>query len=120
MILERSMNDAFLSNTYLVADRPGGTSVMIDAGGPVEPLLERIVADDLTLSHVLLTHRHHDHVAELGAVRERHPEAVVLAHPLEGIEEATGTLEPGVVVRAGELEIEALHTPGHTAGMLSL
>ncbi len=120
MIVERSMNEDFLSNTYLVADEPGGTAVMIDAGGPVEPLLERIAADDLTLTHVLLTHHHGDHVAELGRVLERHPHAAVLAHPLEEIEQATGALEPGRTLRAGDLEIEAIHTPGHTAGMLAL
>jgi hydroxyacylglutathione hydrolase len=119
VILERSMHDQFLSNTYLVADGPGGTAVMIDAGGPVAPLLERIEADGLTLSHVLLTHRHHDHVAELGAVRERHPEAEVVAHRLEQVDGTTGKLEPGQWVRAGDLEIEAIHTPGHTEGMLS-
>jgi glyoxylase-like metal-dependent hydrolase (beta-lactamase superfamily II) len=120
VILERSMNDQFLSNTYLVADRDGGTAVMVDAGGPVEPLLERIESQGLTLSHIVLTHHHYDHVCELGAVRERHPDAAVLAHPLEEVEGTTGTLEPGAKIRAGELEIEALHTPGHTAGMLSL
>ena len=113
------MHEQFLSNTYLVADAPGGTAVMIDAGGPVAPLLERIEAEGLTLSHVLLTHGHHDHVAELGAVRERHPEAVALAHPLEEVEEATGAVQAGERIRAGDLEIEAIPTPGHTAGMLS-
>ena len=39
MLIERSMNDDFLSNTYLVADELGSHAVMIDAGGPVEPLL---------------------------------------------------------------------------------
>src|SRR5205807_4786310 len=34
MIVERSMNDDFLSNTYVVADEPDGHAVMIDAGGP--------------------------------------------------------------------------------------
>jgi hydroxyacylglutathione hydrolase len=119
VILERSMHEQFLSNTYLVADVPGGTAVMIDAGGPVEPLLARIAADELTLSHVLLTHHHFDHVAELARVRERHPEAEVLAHPLEEVEGRTGTIEPGERILAGGLELEALHTPGHTAGMLS-
>ena len=119
MILERSMHDQFLSNTYLVADVPGGTAVMIDAGGPVEPLLDRIQADELTLSHVLLTHHHFDHVAELARVRERHADAEVLAHPIEEVEGRTGTIEPGDRILAGGLEIEALHTPGHTAGMLS-
>jgi hydroxyacylglutathione hydrolase len=119
VILERSMHEQFLSNTYLVADVPGGTAVMIDAGGPVEPLLARIAADELTLSHVLLTHHHFDHVAELARVRERHPQAEVLAHPLEEVEGRTGTIEPGERILAGGLELEALHTPGHTAGMLS-
>ena len=113
------MNDQFLSNTYVVADEDGGTAVMIDAGGPVEPLLEAIEAGDLTLTHVLLTHHHWDHVAELGKVLERHPEAEVLGHEAEEVEGRTATIAPGDVIEAGGLRIEALHTPGHTAGMLS-
>jgi glyoxylase-like metal-dependent hydrolase (beta-lactamase superfamily II) len=119
MILERSLNDQFVSNTYLVADADGGTAVMIDAGGPVAPLLEAIVTRRLTLSHVLLTHHHYDHVCELEQVLARHPDAQVLAHELEKVEGTTGTIEPGDKVEAGGLRFEALHTPGHTAGMLS-
>ena len=121
MILERSMNDQFLSNTYLVADEEGGTAVMIDAGGPVGPLLQAIDDRDLTLSHVLLTHHHFDHVSELDQVLARHPDAEVLIHPGERdqVDGATGTIEPGDTVQAGGLSIEAIHTPGHTNGMLS-
>jgi hydroxyacylglutathione hydrolase len=119
VILERSMNDQFLSNTYLVADEDGGTAVMIDAGGPVAPLLEAIDARGLTLTHVLLTHHHWDHVCELGEVLERHPDAQVLAHELEDVEGVTGRISPGNTLEAGALRIQALHTPGHTAGMLS-
>jgi glyoxylase-like metal-dependent hydrolase (beta-lactamase superfamily II) len=119
MRLERSMHEQFLSNTYLLYDQPGGTAVMIDAGGPVDPLLEALGRESLTLTHVLLTHRHHDHVAELATVRERHPDAVALAHPQEEFEGRTGTIDPGETVEAGDLRIEAIHTPGHTAGMLS-
>ena len=121
MILERSMNDQFLSNTYVVADEDGGTAVMIDAGGPVAPLLQAIGDRDLNLSHVLLTHHHYDHVCELDQVLARHPDAEVLIHPGERdqVDGATGTIEPGDTVRAGGLSIEAIHTPGHTNGMLS-
>ena len=121
MILERSMHDQFLSNTYLVADEDGGTAVMIDAGGPVGPLLEAIEDRGLTLSHVLLTHHHFDHVCDLDQVLARHPDAEVLIHPGERdeVEGATGTIEPGDTVQAGGLSIEAIHTPGHTNGMLS-
>ena len=66
VIVERSMNDDFLSNTYLVADEPGGHAVMIDAGGPVAPLLEYLKRGQLSLTHILLTHHHHDHVSEVG------------------------------------------------------
>ena len=41
MILERSMTDDFLSNTYLVAAGPGGDAFFVDAGGPVEPLIAK-------------------------------------------------------------------------------
>jgi hydroxyacylglutathione hydrolase len=122
MIIERSMSEDWLSNTYLVADELGSQAVMIDAGGPVEPLLDILSRMRLELSHVLLTHHHHDHVAELETVRQRHPQAQVLIHPAERelVQGATGTMEPGQTIISGALEIEPLHTPGHTAGMLSL
>jgi glyoxylase-like metal-dependent hydrolase (beta-lactamase superfamily II) len=57
----------------------------------------------------------------LDQVLARHPDAQVLIHPGERdqVEGATGTIEPGDTVQAGGLSIEAIHTPGHTSGMLS-
>jgi glyoxylase-like metal-dependent hydrolase (beta-lactamase superfamily II) len=122
VIVERSMNDDFVSNTYVVADEPGGHAVMIDAGGPVEPLLQFLTRGPFELTHILLTHHHHDHVSEVDKVLERYPGTPVLIHELERglVPAATGTMEPGVVITSGALEIEPIHTPGHTAGMLSL
>jgi hydroxyacylglutathione hydrolase len=122
VIIERSMNDDFVSNTYVVADEPGGHAVMIDAGGPVAPLLEFLTRGPFELTHILLTHHHHDHVSELGQVLAAHPGTPVLIHELERdkVPGATGTMEPGVKITSGALEIEPIHTPGHTAGMLSL
>jgi hydroxyacylglutathione hydrolase len=122
MIVERSMSDPWLSNTYAVADELGGHAVMVDAGGPVAPLVQYLRRGQLQLTHVLLTHHHHDHVAELEAVLEQYPGTPVLIHPLERelVPGATGTMEPGQAIETGALRIEPLHTPGHTAGMLSL
>ncbi len=122
MIIERSMNEDWLSNTYLVADELGTQAVLIDAGGPVEPLLAVIERMRYELTHVLLTHHHFDHVAELEKVLERHPGTPVLIHELERdqVAGATGTMAPGQAIDSGALHIEPLHTPGHTAGMLSL
>src|SRR4029079_3316606 len=66
----------------------------------------------------LLTHHHHDHVMELDKLRERWPDLQVLIddrEPFDG--EAESFPE---TVQIGELEVRALHTPGHTAGMLAL
>ena len=122
MIIERSMDDRWLSNTYLVADEQGTDAVIIDAGGPVAPLLDVIDRMRLHLTHVLLTHHHHDHVAELGKVLERHSGTPVLIHELERdlVDGTTGTMRAGEAIHSGALEIVPLHTPGHTAGMLSL
>jgi hydroxyacylglutathione hydrolase len=122
VIVERSMNDQWLSNSYVVADEPGGHAVLIDAGGPLDPLFEFLDRGQLTLTHVLLTHHHGDHVAELAEVKRRYPDVPVLIHPLERdlVDLATGTMTPGEAITSGTLEIEPIATPGHTAGMMAL
>ena len=116
------MSDGWLSNTYIVADEVGGSAVMVDAGGPVAPLLDFLKRGQMTLTHVLLTHHHHDHVAELDAVKRAFPDIPVLIHPLERehVPGATETMLPGETIEIGALRIQTIHTPGHTAGMLSL
>src|ERR1700692_4405427 len=110
MIIERSMDDRWLSNTYLVADELGSHAVMIDAGGPVGPLLDVLDRMRFELTHVLLTHHHHDHVAELEQVLERHPGTPVLIHPLERelVPGATATMSPGETIHSGALELEPM------------
>jgi hydroxyacylglutathione hydrolase len=120
MIVERSMHPDWLSNTYLVAAEPGGEAFFVDAGGPVEPLIRRAEELSLTPTHVLLTHHHHDHVAELGELLDRWPDLQVLSHPDEMVPGTTGELAPDTELEVGGLSVRALHTPGHTSGMLSL
>jgi hydroxyacylglutathione hydrolase len=134
MLVECSTHPQFVSNTYLVADGEGGPAFFIDAGGPVEPLIE--TADRLGLSptHVLLTHHHFDHVSEVARLRHRWPQLDVLISSRErelleagatavgdggSASEAMGNVEAGQALRFGRLEVRPLHTPGHTAGMLS-
>jgi hydroxyacylglutathione hydrolase len=120
VIVERSMHPDWLSNAYLVADEPGGRAVIIDSGGPSEPLIEAIERHDVTPEQLLLTHHHHDHVAENHVYKERYG-VEIRAHPLEAehLLDVDRAIEPGEVVEVGGLRIDGLHTPGHTAGMLA-
>jgi hydroxyacylglutathione hydrolase len=131
VIVEQASNPQFVSNTYLVDDGRGGPAFFIDAGGPVAPLIEAAERRDLEPTHVLLTHHHFDHVCELDQLRARWPQLKVLISARErdlwdapagaGGDGASAleTIEAGQPLRFGALEVCPLHTPGHTAGMLS-
>jgi hydroxyacylglutathione hydrolase len=137
MLVERASHPQFISNTYLVADGVGGPAFFIDAGGPVEPLIDAAERLGLTPTHALLTHHHYDHVSEVGKLRQRWPKLEVLISErerqlLEGSVAGThdeavqavppaqmGSVEAGQTLRFGALDVRPLHTPGHTAGMLS-
>jgi glyoxylase-like metal-dependent hydrolase (beta-lactamase superfamily II) len=120
MIVERSMQPDWLSNAYLVAPGPGAAAVVIDSGGPSEPLLQAAERHGLDVRLLLLTHHHADHVAENGVWKERHG-VEILAHPLEAARllDVDRTIEPGETLELDGLRIEPIHTPGHTDGMLS-
>jgi hydroxyacylglutathione hydrolase len=137
MLVEYTTHPQFVSNTYLVADGFGGPAFFIDAGGPVEPLIEAAERLGLKPTHVLLTHHHFDHVSEVGTLRAHGPKLAVLISARErdlltaaaqaagegsgwadGVAELAG-VEAGQTLQFGTLEVRPLHTPGHTAGMLS-
>ncbi|MGH2900959.1 MAG: MBL fold metallo-hydrolase, partial [Solirubrobacteraceae bacterium] len=108
------MSDGFLTNTYLVANAPGGPGFLVDAGGPMAPLFDAAQANDVDVTHLLLTHHHHDHVCARDEVVDRYPDIVVLGHPDEPMR-----CEPFAPLQIGGLDIGAVHTPGHTKGMLN-
>src|SRR5215203_4307863 len=122
MIIERAMTPDWLSNTYLVAAGPGGDALLIDAGGPMDELFAKADEHGLTVTHILLTHHHGDHVAELDKAKERWPDAEVLIHAgeREHVRGATGDLAPDAELELAGLTVRTLHTPGHTNGMISV
>ncbi|MGE0707375.1 MAG: MBL fold metallo-hydrolase [Planctomycetota bacterium] len=120
MIVERSLDPGWLSNTYLVADEPGGHAVLIDTGAPPAPILQRIDELRLTVTHALCTHHHLDHVLHSDLYRERcgcpvcgHPDEAALFGGLDR------ELRDGDELAAGKLRVRALHIPGHTVGQLA-
>jgi hydroxyacylglutathione hydrolase len=95
------MDPGWLSNAYLVADEPRGTAVFVDSGAPLGPLHAAVEANGLTVTHLLVTHGHADHVAGNDEIVSRY-----------GVPVVTGAVE------TGGLRIEAIPTPGHSPDMV--
>jgi len=117
MIITYAMSPEWLSNTWLVADKPGGSAVIVDAGAPTERILEKIERLRLNVTHVLLTHHHGDHTANASFYRQRLG-ARVCGHEREAqfFRGLDLTLRDGQTIATGDLRIRVLHIPGHTLG----
>ncbi len=119
--------------SYLIGDRATGEAVIVDPAYDVAGLLERLASDDMRCAGVLATHFHPDHVGGsmmgygIEGVSELLDKVSVPVHVQRDeapwVVRATGVSETdlvehhsGDVVRVGELDIELVHTPGHTPG----
>jgi len=111
VIVDRDEHPGWLSNAYLIADQPGGHGVLVDSNGLTAALEERAARDQITITHVLCTHGHADHVVDIAEVAKR-VGAPLLAHPLTDVA-ADERLADGETVASGELDLRALYTPGH-------
>jgi glyoxylase-like metal-dependent hydrolase (beta-lactamase superfamily II) len=122
VIVERTENPMWLSNAYLVADPERKTGVLIDGNDELGPLLERAERDGIEITHVLVTHPHHDHVAGIVEARAQLGNPPLVAHEATAAElddEVGIVLGDGEKLDANGIEIEALYTPGHAAGHLA-
>lgn len=103
----------------LLHDRASGATMAIDApeAGPIE---QRLAARNWQLSHILVTHRHDDHVAGIGALKERHG-AIVIAPAAEGdaVPHRDRAVEEGDPLEFAGRRIGIIATPGHTEGHVS-
>ena len=121
-------------NCSIVADPQTMRAIVIDPGGDLDAIDERLRKLGVTPVAIVHTHTHIDHVgctAELqrasGAAASIHEgdrflydllpvQAALLGTELPVKAEMEGDLRDGHVVRAGDQELAVLHTPGHTPG----
>ena len=118
---------------YLIGDRQTGDCVVVDPAYAAGELVDALEADGLHLSGVLVTHHHPDHVGgsmmgfELKGLAELLERVSVPVHvnsqEAQFVSRITGipmsdltSHEHGDKVSVGAIDIELLHTPGHTPG----
>jgi glyoxylase-like metal-dependent hydrolase (beta-lactamase superfamily II) len=106
------------NNIWIVGD--DSNVVVFDAAHTAQPIIDAVAGRNVVA--VVCTHGHNDHVTvapELGEALD----APVLLHPADEVlwrmthpDKDFRSIDDGLVLSAGDVEIRALHTPGHSPG----
>ena len=105
--------EGFAVNSFMAWDPDSRSAAIFDTGWFADDLFTMANDNDLSVEHLFITHMHGDHVAAMGAVRQRWPEIQLHANN-EGAPERS-RVQPGVAVEVGSLSVTARLTPGHAA-----
>ncbi|MCJ7439827.1 MAG: MBL fold metallo-hydrolase [Acidimicrobiia bacterium] len=120
---------------YLIGDRETGEAVVVDPAYGIRELVELVGIEGLTLTGVLATHWHPDHVggdlmgygiegirelagmADVGAMVHVHRDEAEWVKRSTGVSDSDLTVhDSGDTVMVGDIPIRLMHTPGHTPG----
>lgn len=138
-IFDRRVVGPLACNCYTVGDPVAKQAVVIDPGDDADAIAEAAAAHGVNVTAIVATHAHFDHIVAAQRLREL-TGAPFYLHPDDNFlldwMQASGRLflgvelppppgidlgaEEGDGLTAGSLELEVLHTPGHSPGSISL
>lgn len=123
------------TNCFVIADEATKQAVLFDAPDhTTAPLLDEITRRGWDLIGLWLTHGHFDHVADHKVVTDQFPAARVLIHPLDAgklqnprsglfqlpfvipARDPDELVADGQTLSLGNLQVQVIHTPGHSPG----
>lgn len=105
---------------YLIRDHATGRAAVVDPAWDVLTILQRAKELEVTITDILLTHSHPDHINGIEGILQQHDAQL---HLLKAEAQFWGKqlIQPtlhhgGDVISLGKTPIHVLHTPGHTPG----
>ena len=120
MIFQQILNEEAGCLSYLIGCGQAGQAAVVD---PARDRVDEYVAlarrKGLTITHVVDTHIHADHISGNQALADRTGAGIVL-HPAADAAFPTASVEDGDDIVLGNVTLRVLHTPGHTPESISL
>lgn len=97
------------------------TSAVIVDPGDATPVIATLNQLNLSLSAILITHHHHDHIGGVSTLLEHHPNAVIYAPKRENYNfQHHAVNEPDIVSLPDfGLDFSVIDLPGHTLGHIA-
>ncbi|MBI3079971.1 MAG: MBL fold metallo-hydrolase [candidate division NC10 bacterium] len=126
------------SNSYLLADEVTREAALFDPGMESEPVADVLARERLTVTAIINTHGHFDHVfgnayfkaktsapllmhrADLDLVKRLEEQSLYFGFRATPSPPPDRFLEEGDEVRVGGIRLRVLHTPGHSPGGICL
>ncbi len=121
-MLEITPIPALDDNYVWLLRRPGRSACAVVDPGDEAPVIERLDDEGLGLAHILITHKHGDHIGGVEGLKARWPDAVVVGPAHEPVAARLDQrLQEGDEVRLDALEVNfrVMEVPGHTEGHLA-
>src|SRR6201747_1976924 len=104
---------------YLIHDPETKATASVDAP-EAAPILKALEPEGWTLTDILITHHHHDHVGGIAELKQKYGCRVVAPHDKSAkIANVDVRLKQGDIVKVGGLLARVLETPGHTLDHIS-
>jgi glyoxylase-like metal-dependent hydrolase (beta-lactamase superfamily II) len=138
MILKTLIVGELETNCYILGDEDSKEGMVIDPGGDFKVIEKALKELNLNIKYILLTHGHSDHIQVLSELKKysgaqiliHKDDAEMLSNPEKNLSVfsykpfsapvADMLLKDKDKIKVGRIELEVLHTPGHTEGSISL
>jgi hydroxyacylglutathione hydrolase len=105
---------------YFVGDPESREVAVVDPAWDVDRIVEMAEHNDLTITKILITHSHFDHINGVEALLNRTKAKVYMnkveAEFMKAVWSELVKVDSGDATQVGNVAITFLHTPGHTPG----
>jgi len=104
---------------YLIHDPATKATASVDAP-EAAPIIKALEREGWTLTDILVTHHHHDHVGGVAELKQKYRCRVIAPHDKAAkIADVDLRVAQGDVIKVGGLLARVLETPGHTLDHVS-
>ena len=138
MILKALVVGPIAANCFIIGDSATNEGAIIDPGDDAQKILQVVKETGLDIKFIIATHGHFDHNAAVAPLKEAlrcdfllHESDLLFVRrskntaqnwgiAIDQVPDPDNYIKEGDILKVGTLELEIIHTPGHSPGGISI